>query len=149
MKARELMTPDPALVTPSDSLQRVSQLMLEHDCGCLPVVSAADQRSVVGVVTDRDIAVRGVAEGRPPSTPIGEIMTPNPDCCRADDDLEQVERVMSDRQVRRVVIVDGAGECVGIIAQADLARASRRMQEPSPRQMVDVLESISRPIAGS
>lgn len=149
MKARELMTPDPALVTTSDSLQRVSQLMLEHDCGCLPVVLAADQRSVVGVVTDRDIAVRGVAEGRPGSTPIGEIMTANPDCCFADDDLEQVERVMSDRQVRRVVIVDGAGECVGIIAQADLARASRRMQEPSSRQMVDVLESISRPVVGS
>ena len=77
MKARDLMTPEPARVTPSDSLQRVSQLMAEHDCGCIPVVTAADQRELVGVVTDRDIAIRAVAEGRPASTPVGEIMTPN------------------------------------------------------------------------
>ena len=145
MKARDLMTPDPAQVTPSDSLQRVSQLMLEHDCGCLPVVTATDQRSVVGVVTDRDIAVRGVAEGRPHTTPIGEIMTRNPDCCAPDDDVSQVERLMSDRQIRRVVVVDDTGECVGIIAQADLARAAKRRLEPSPGEMVDVLEKISRP----
>ncbi len=145
MKARDLMTPDPAQVTPSDSLQRVSQLMAEHDCGCIPVVAGADQRSLVGVVTDRDIAIRAVAEGRPATTPIGEIMTPNPECVTADDDVEHVERVMSDRQIRRVVVVDDAGECVGIIAQADLARAAKRKSEPSPKEMVDVLEKISRP----
>ena len=145
MKARELMTPDPARVTPSDSLQRVSQLMAEHDCGCIPVVAAADQRSLLGVVTDRDIAIRAVAEGRPVTTPIGEIMTPNPDCCAPDDDLSHVERLMADRQIRRVVVVDDTGEVVGMIAQADLARAAKRQQEPTPREMVDVLEKISRP----
>jgi CBS domain-containing protein len=145
MKARDLMTPDPAQVTPSDTLQRVSQLMAEHDCGCIPVVTAADQRAVVGVVTDRDIALRGVAEGRPPTTPIGEIMTPNPETVTADDDIEVVEKLMADRQIRRVVVVDGAGECVGIIAQADLARAAKRGSDPTPKEMVDVLESISRP----
>ena len=149
MKARDLMTPEPARVTPSDTLERVSQLMAEHDCGCIPVVSAAEQRSVVGVVTDRDIAVRGVAQGRPTSTPIGDIMTPNPECCAPDDSIEWVERLMSDRQIRRVVIVDNAGECVGILAQADLARAAKRQQEPSPKQMVDVLEKISRPPAST
>jgi CBS domain-containing protein len=136
MKARDLMTPDPAQVTPSDSLQRVSQLMAEHDCGCIPVVTAADQRSLVGVVTDRDIAIRAVAEGRPATTPVGEIMTPN---------LERVEKLMSDRQIRRVVVVDDAGDCVGIIAQADLARAAKRSSDPSPKEMVDVLEKISQP----
>jgi len=145
MKARDLMTPDPAQVTPSDSLQRVSQLMAEHDCGCIPVVTAADQRSLIGVVTDRDIAVRAVAEGRPATTPIGEIMTPNPDTVGPDDELSHVERLMSDRQIRRVVVVDDTRECVGIIAQADLARAAKRRREPSPREMVDVLEKISRP----
>ena len=145
MKARDLMTPDPAQVTPSDSLQRVSQLMAEHDCGCIPVVTAADQRSLIGVVTDRDIAVRAVAEGRPATTPIGEIMTANPDTVGPDDELSHVERLMSDRQIRRVVVVDDTGECVGIIAQADLARAAKRRREPSPREMVDVLEKISRP----
>jgi CBS domain-containing protein len=120
--------------------------MAEHDCGCIPVVAAADQRAIVGVVTDRDIAIRGVGEGRSPTTPIGEIMTTNPDCCTPDDDLSHVEKLMSDRQIRRVVVVDGAGECVGIIAQADLARAAKRKSEPSPREMVDVLEKISRPV---
>lgn len=145
MKVRELMTPDPAQVTPSDTLQRVSQLMAEHDCGCIPVVDAADQRSLVGVITDRDITLRAMAEGRPASTPTGEIMTPNPGCCAPDDDISRVEQLMSDRQIRRVVVVDGAGDCVGIIAQADLARAAKRKSEPTPREMVDVLEKISRP----
>ena len=145
MKARDLMTPDPAQVTPSDSVQRVSQLMAEHDCGCIPVVTAADQRSLVGVVTDRDIAIRAVAEGRPVTTPIGEIMTPNPDCVNPNDDIQHVEKLMSDRQIRRVVVVDDTGECVGIIAQADLARAAKRSSEPSPKEMVDVLEKISQP----
>lgn len=145
MKARDLMTPDPAQVTPSDSLQRVSQLMAEHDCGCIPVVTAADQRALVGVVTDRDIAIRAVAEGRPATTPVGEIMTSNPDCVMPDDDLERVEKLMADRQIRRVVVVDDTGECVGIIAQADLARAAKRRNDPSPKEMVDVLEKISQP----
>lgn len=145
MKARDLMTPDPAQVTASDTLQRVSQLMAEHDCGCIPVVTAADQRSIVGVVTDRDIALRGVAEGRPPTTPIGEIMTTNPETVTADDDIETVEKLMADRQIRRIVVVDGAGECVGIIAQADLARAAKRRSDPTPKEMLDVLASISQP----
>jgi CBS domain-containing protein len=119
--------------------------MAEHDCGCIPVVTAADQRSLVGVVTDRDIAIRAVAEGRPATTPVGEIMTPNPDCVTPDDDLERVEKLMSDRQIRRVVVVDDAGDCVGIIAQADLARAAKRSSDPSPKEMVDVLEKISQP----
>ena len=66
-------------------------------------------------------------------------------CQSPDDDVSHVERLMSDRQIRRVVVVDDAGEVVGMIAQADLARAAKRQQEPSPREMVDVLEKISRP----
>ena len=145
MKARELMTPNPAQVNPTDTLERVSQLMAEHDCGCIPVVNADGQRSVVGVVTDRDITVRAVAKGRPPSTLVSDIMTANPECCTPDDDIDRVERVMSDRQIRRVVVVDGGNEVVGIIAQADLARAARRKQEPTATEMVAVLEKISRP----
>ena len=145
MKARELMTPNPAQVNPTDTLERVSQLMAEHDCGLIPVVNTDGQRSVVGVVTDRDIAVRAVAKGRPGSTPVADIMTPDPEVCAPDDDIDRVERVMSDRQIRRVVVVDGGNEVVGIIAQADLARAARRKQEPTPTEMVAVLEKISRP----
>jgi CBS domain-containing protein len=145
MKARDIMTPRPAVVGPNDSAQRVAQLMEEHDCGCLPVVSAADRQQVIGVITDRDIALRAVAKGMPADTPAGELMTPDPGCCAADDQLAHVERVMADRQVRRVVVVGGAGDCVGIIAQADIARAAKRTHEPSAKEVVDVLEAISRP----
>ena len=96
MKARDLMTPDPARVTPSDSLQRVSQLMAEHDCGCIPVVTAADQSSLIGVVTDRDIAVRGMAVARPATTPIGEIMTPDPARVTPSDSLQRVSQLMAE-----------------------------------------------------
>jgi CBS domain-containing protein len=72
-------------------------------------------------------------------------MTANPDCVSPNDDLETVEKLMSDRQIRRVVVVDDTGEVVGIIAQADLARAAKRKNEPSPKEMVDVLEKISKP----
>jgi CBS domain-containing protein len=149
MKAREIMTPNPAQANPTDTLERVSQLMAEHDCGCIPVVNGNGPRSVVGVITDRDIAVRAVARGRPPSTLVSDIMTPDPQCCTADDGIDRVEQVMSDRQIRRVVVVDGASEVVGIIAQADLARAARRKQEPTPTEMVAVLEKISRPTSSS
>jgi CBS domain-containing protein len=72
-------------------------------------------------------------------------MTTNPDTVSPDDDVDSVEKLMSDRQIRRVVVVDAGGECVGIIAQADLERAAKRKSEPTPKEMVEVLEKISRP----
>lgn len=147
MKARDIMTPHPASVTPTDTIQRVAQLMEEHDCGCLPIVSPQDSHSVLGVVTDRDIALRAVAEGRPADTPVNEVMTAEPSTVRPDAKLEEVEKAMTDRQVRRIVVVDDTGECVGIIAQADLARAARRGRKPTPESFANVVGRISQPVA--
>lgn len=147
MKARDIMTPHPASVSPTDTIQRVAQLMDEHDCGMLPVVSPQDNRSVLGVVTDRDIALRVVAAGRPLDTPVTEVMTPEPSVVRPDAKLDEVEKVMSDRQVRRVVVVDDTGECIGIIAQADLARAAKAGRKPTPESFANVVGKISQPTA--
>lgn len=144
MRAQELMTRNPACVTPDDSARHAAQLMEENDCGCLPVVNSGDGR-VVGVVTDRDITVRGSAKGRGPETSVRELMTRDPDCCREDDDVKDVQRVMSDRQVRRIVIVDADRHPVGMVAQADLARAAEGGGKVSDRDVARVVESISAP----
>jgi CBS domain-containing protein len=146
MKARDIMTAEPAYVTPGDSLQHAAQVMEENDCGCLPVISEDGEREeLLGVVTDRDIALRAVAQGLTPDTPVESVMTKDVESCLADDEVEDVERLMADRQVRRVVIVDDTGECVGIVAQADLARAAKHTSYLSPELVADVLERISQP----
>jgi CBS domain-containing protein len=144
MKASEIMTRDPACVSADDTIAHAAQLMEQNDCGCIPVVRAADDNSVIGVITDRDIAVRGVARGRSPETQVSELMSSSLFCCDPNASLDDVEQTMSDRQVRRVVIVDDGGRCVGIIAQADLARAAER-SEVSDSEVAQVVERISEP----
>jgi CBS domain-containing protein len=149
MRAQELMTENPACVTPDDSVRRAARLMADNDCGALPVVEGRDSSRVVGVITDRDIALRAVAQGKGPDALVRELMTPDPSCCSPGASLQDVERVMSDRQVRRVVIVDDAQCCVGIIAQADLARAADRGREVTEREVARVVERISEPAPAS
>jgi CBS domain-containing protein len=144
MRAREIMTTDPACVAADDSIEVAARLMEERDCGCIPVVRASGDACVVGVITDRDIAVRGVAHGRADAR-VSELMTPSPFCCGPDADLRDVEETMSARQVRRVVIVDDGGCCVGIVAQADVARAAQRGTDVSDDEVGRVVESISEP----
>ena len=145
MKARELMTSDPACCAPDDPVQRVAQLMADNDCGCIPVVADGTDGRVIGVITDRDIAVRGVAQGKGPDTRVRDVMTRDPFCCSLDADVKDVERVMAERQVRRVVVIDDAGCCVGMIAQADLARAAERTSDVSDVEVARVVERISEP----
>lgn len=147
MKARDIMTPHPACVTPSDTAQRVAQLMKEHDCGLLPVVSPDDQSQLLGVVSDRDLAVRGFAQGKGPDTPVRDLMTPEVQGCPPEARLEEVEKVMADRQVRRVPVVDADRHVLGIIAQADLARVAKRGRKPTPESLTAVIEKISQPEA--
>jgi CBS domain-containing protein len=149
MQAREIMTANPACVTPEDPAQRAAQLMAENDCGCLPVVAARDDSRVIGVVTDRDLAVRGLARSKGIDTPVRELMTSDPCCCAPDADVHEVERLMADRQLRRVVIADAAGCCLGIVAQADLARAAERGRDVTDREVATVVEAISEPSARS
>jgi CBS domain-containing protein len=143
MTARDIMTARPECCMPDDTAERAAHLMEQHDCGCLPVVDDAGSRHLIGVVTDRDIAIRGVGHGRGADTPVRELMTPDVACCTVDSDLAEVERLMADRQIRRVPIVDEHGCCVGIVAQADLARQAGRLLSDS--EVGRIVEQISEP----
>jgi CBS domain-containing protein len=149
MKAQDLMTTSPVCCTPEDPVQRAAQLMADNDCGVIPVVAGRNDSSVIGVITDRDIAIRGVAKGKGADARVRDLMTPDPFCCSADTDVKDVERVMAERQVRRVVVVDGDGCCLGVIAQADLARAAKRTKDVSDLEVARVVERISEPAPAS
>jgi CBS domain-containing protein len=142
MKAREIMTATPACCTPDDTVQRATTLMAERDCGALPVVADMEGMRVVGMVTDRDVAIRGVARGSGPETLVSAVMSPEPRCCGPDDDVSTVERIMTQGKVRRVPVVNDEGSCLGMIAQADLARDEAAASDSDLRRVV---ESISEP----
>jgi CBS domain-containing protein len=144
MRASEVMTDDPETVTADASLMEAARKMKELDVGIIPVVESASSRRLKGVITDRDIAVRAVAEGKDAnSTTVGDVMTTRVQTCNKNDSLRDVMRVMETEQVRRVPITDREGRLVGIIAQADVA-----MDVDSPRgrkRVARTLESISEP----
>jgi CBS domain-containing protein len=144
MKASDLMTPSPACCTPDDDAQAVARKMLEFDCGSIPVVDERNTGRIIGVVTDRDLACRCLAWGTGPETKVSDIMTREISCCSPEADALEIERVMTERQVRRVPIVDGGGHVVGIVAQADLARAAKQ-NLVSDREVGIVVEGISEP----
>jgi len=146
VKAKDLMTKSPVCCSTDDTAQDAARAMRDCDCGIIPVVEAGSQR-VVGVVTDRDIAIRAVADGKSGDTPLRDIMTASPSCCGPDSDVRDVERTMADRQVRRVVIVNADGRAEGIVAQADIARAANRgrSQDITEQEVGLLLETISQP----
>lgn len=145
MKARDIMTPHPTTISPSDPVQRAAQLMTEADTGFIPVVSDDESHSLLGIVTDRDIALRAVAAGLSPDTAVNDVMTTEPQTVTQDAKLDEVEKLMADRQIRRVVVVDDAGECVGVISQADLARSTKKGRKPTPDSFATVVGKISQP----
>jgi len=141
MQVRELMTTDPACCTPESTVREAADLMRQHDCGCIPIIER-DSKRLVGVVTDRDIVCRGVAEGRGVGIQVRRIMTADPQACHPEDDIAAVEQIMMQAQVRRVPVVDERGDCVGMISQADLALSDRKA---SDNEIGRVVERISEP----
>ncbi|HVR42803.1 MAG TPA: CBS domain-containing protein [Thermoanaerobaculia bacterium] len=136
---RELMTRNPQTVTEQDSLQKAAKLMVECDCGSLPVVGG-DGR-LRGMITDRDIVVRVVAQGRNPlDATVRHAMTSEVFSVRESDSVENVFRLMGEKQVRRVPVVGDDGAIVGIIAQADLALEAR-----ADEKVGETVERISEP----
>jgi CBS domain-containing protein len=118
--------------------------MRDHDCGCVPIVD--DDGKVVGIVTDRDLAVRGYAAGKDSSTKLNDLMTPVANCCGLDDDLRDVEQKMAELQVRRIPIIDAEGRCLGIISQADIARAASSVDSTvTEEEIALIVEQISQP----
>ena len=126
MKIEEIMTRDPATVTPGTTVRDAAKLMQRENTGILPVVESEGTKRLVGVVTDRDIAIRIVAEGRDGDTRVSDVMTSSRlATLRPDADVDDVMDTMADQQVRRVPIVDDRGTLVGIVAQADVVRKAR------------------------
>jgi CBS domain-containing protein len=140
--ARDIMTQSPAVCTPETTAREAATLMEQNDCGSLPVVENRDSMKLVGMVTDRDLTIRILARGQSPDTPIREAMTRNVSSVKADDDLDEVERLMSSQQVRRIPVVDDRDRIVGIIAQADLAR---ELGAVGTKDFSRVVERISQP----
>ncbi len=119
-KISEVMSREVQTVTPESTAQEAAGFMLQADAGAIPVTEG---ERVIGMITDRDIAVRGVAEGRGPDTPVRELMTDGVVTAREDDDIEDVAIRMSDEQVRRMPIVDQNERLVGIVSLADVSRS--------------------------
>lgn len=142
MQAAELMTSEPAFVTPDDTIHQASQLMVECDCGAIPVVDNPIDKRLLGVVTDRDLAVRAIAHGKGPDTRVVEVMTKEVRTCRPDDDIAKIEAIMVKKQVRRVPVTDEDGSLVGMISQADLALNGRAASDSDVGRVV---ERISEP----
>lgn len=123
MKISECMTRDVQTVTPDQPIREAARFMLSAGAGSLPV---CDGPQIIGMVTDRDIAVRAVAEGRGPETPVRDAMTNEVDTCFDDDEVEEVAMKMSDVQVRRFPVLSRAdGRLVGIVSLGDLSRSEQ------------------------
>ncbi len=123
MKVSECMSRDVQVVKPDQPIQEAAQFMLRSDAGAMPV---CDGERLVGMVTDRDIAVRAVAQGRGPETPVRQAMTDHVDYCFEDDEVEEVAMKMSDAQVRRFPVLSRQDKrLVGIVSLGDLSRSDQ------------------------
>ena len=126
MKIRDVMTRTAELTRPDDTLRHAAQMMKECDCGVLPV---ADGDRLVGMITDRDIAVRGIADGKGPDAKVREAMTDEVMYCFDDDDIQQVCQNMAEIQVRRLPVVNRDKRLVGILSLADIAQFEAGVRE--------------------
>ena len=135
IRCREIMTSNVQTATRDMSLREVASIMRDGDMGCIPVV---EDGKLVGIVTDRDIVVRSIADGRDASSPISDAMTTEIFSVSPDDFAFEAIRLMGDKQVRRVPVVDENGALAGIIAMADVA-----LEMEDEREIAETLEEIS------
>jgi CBS domain-containing protein len=144
MKISEIMSKNPRSVSPDTPVSEAARVMKEEDVGLVPVVErvggAETRGRLVGVVTDRDIAIRHVAEGRAADSPVSDVMSGGVKTCGPNDSVEDAMALMGREQVRRLPIVDERGSLVGVVAQADLVRMSGK-----DRQVERTVEEISQP----
>jgi len=136
MKVSDVMTREVQTIQPGQTAQEAARFMLSADAGSIPVTE--DDR-LIGMITDRDIAVRGVAEGRGPDTTVRDLMSSNVVCARIDDDISAVATRMSEAQVRRLPVVDADEKLCGIVSLGDLAR------ETKSEAAHEALEGVSQP----
>ena len=139
-KCNEVMTKNPVCCLPNDMVAKVAQLMKSKDIGPVPIVENEQTKKLVGIVTDRDLALKIVAEGRDAkSTKTEEVMTRKVVTCRVEDDVQKALDAMSEHQLRRIPVVDNDNKIVGIIAQADVAT---RVDQPA--KTAEVVKDISQ-----
>jgi uncharacterized protein YegP (UPF0339 family)/CBS domain-containing protein len=139
MQVREVMTENPACCTPDASLQEVARMMIENDCGCIPVVDNQTSKKPVGTITDRDITIRTVAAGQNPLTmKATDIMSIDIVTIKPDSSLEECFQAMEESDIRRILVVDEKGSCCGIVAQADVVEHGG-----SPARTTEFLREIS------
>lgn len=122
MKVSEVMTTEVETISSDQTAREAASFMLRADAGSIPV---CEGDKVIGMITDRDIAVRGIAEGRGPDTPVSELMSDGIVCAREDDDVESVAQRMSDEQIRRLPVLDADDRLCGIVSLGDLARETK------------------------
>lgn len=138
MKARDVMTRFPATCVPDMPVAAAARLMISADCGAIPVVGEQDELPI-GVITDRDIVVRAIANDLGAETPVRDCMTTPAITVTEDTSLRDCIELLEQRQIRRVLVVDVAGRCTGIIAQADVAGHA------SKRKAGELLQEVSKP----
>ena len=139
MNVGEIMTKDPACCTPDTGLQEVAKMMVDSDCGCIPVVDGKDSKMPVGMITDRDITCRVVAKGQNPlDLTAQDAMTTTVVSVTADTSIEDCCGLMEESQIRRVAVIDKSGACCGIIAQADIANNA------SEQKTAEVVQEVSK-----
>ncbi|HEX5056256.1 MAG TPA: CBS domain-containing protein [Gammaproteobacteria bacterium] len=144
MLVTEIMTLDPACCMPETMLPKVARLMVNMDCGEIPVVDDLENRQLLGVVTDRDIVCRAIAADRNPAeVEVSEVMTAPVISVGEDADLQECYEKMVQNQIRRIPVVDSQGKIIGIVAQADIAR------EAGLLETAGILRNISRPVSRS
>ena len=136
MKISEVMTRDVETIQPDQTAQEAAKFMLRADAGSIPVTEGD---RLIGMITDRDIAVRGVAEGRGPETPVRDLMTDGIVCAGIDEYVDAVAQKMSDAQVRRLPVIDEQQKLCGIVSLGDLAR------ETETEAAHEALEGVSQP----
>jgi CBS domain-containing protein len=140
MQVKDVMTHDPACCTPDSTLQRVAEMMVENDCGEIPVVENIASMLPVGVITDRDITCRTVAKGLNPLVmTVADCMTTPCITVMPDMSLDECCRIMEANQIRRVPVVDAGGACCGIVALADIAGHAGK------RDAAEVVKEVSEP----
>ncbi|MFL6745160.1 MAG: CBS domain-containing protein [Sphingomicrobium sp.] len=136
MKVSEVMTRDVETVRPDQPVQEAARFMLRADAGSIPVTEG---ERLIGMITDRDIAVRGIAKGYGPDTPVRDLMTNDIVCARIDEDVEEIASRMSEAQVRRLPVIDQEERLCGIVSLGDLAR------EADDECAEQALEGVTQP----
>jgi len=133
------MTPNPYFCLPTDNVITAAELMKRENIGSVPVVDNDQTQKLIGIITDRDLALKVVGEGlEAKSTRVEAVMTRKVVTCRTDDELQVALDAMSDNQLRRIVIVDNANKVLGIISQADVATRANQ-----PEKTAEVVKDIS------